>query len=54
MERLWWTAVEMVLVEFLHTPQHLSDFLCEPDPAYTRIIEEGCEHLPFPASVPFA
>ncbi|WP_329528303.1 SMI1/KNR4 family protein [Streptomyces sp. NBC_01462] len=49
MERLSWMAVEMVLAESLHAPQHLSDFLYEPDPACTRIIEESCERLPFPA-----
>lgn len=49
MERLSWMAVEMVLAESLHAPQHLSDFLYEPDPEYTRILEESCEYLPFPA-----
>ncbi|MEY2242383.1 SMI1/KNR4 family protein [Streptomyces sp. BF23-18] len=48
MERLSWMAVEMVLAESLHAPQHLSDFLYEPDPEYTRILEESCEQLPFP------
>ncbi|MHA6758426.1 SMI1/KNR4 family protein [Streptacidiphilus sp. PAMC 29251] len=49
MEHLSWMAVEMVLAESLHAPQHLSDFLYEPDPEYTRILEENCEQLPFPA-----
>jgi hypothetical protein len=49
MERLSWMAVEMVLAESLHAPQHLSDFLYEADPEYTRILEESCELLPFPA-----
>jgi hypothetical protein len=49
MERLSWMAVEMVLAESLHAPQHLSDFLYEPDPGYTQILEEHCEQLPFPA-----
>ncbi|MEU2619547.1 SMI1/KNR4 family protein [Streptomyces sp. NPDC007157] len=49
MERLSWMAVEMMLAESLHAPQHLTDFLYEPDPEYTRIIEESCEPLPFPA-----
>ncbi|MEU9444487.1 SMI1/KNR4 family protein [Streptomyces sp. NPDC048304] len=49
MERLSWMAVEMVLAESLHAPQHLSDFLYEPDPEYTQILEENCEPLPFPA-----
>ncbi|MET8639373.1 hypothetical protein [Streptomyces sp. NPDC004680] len=48
MERLSWMAVEMVLAESLHAPQHLSDFLYEPDPEYTRILEESCEQLSFP------
>ncbi|MET9048323.1 SMI1/KNR4 family protein [Streptomyces sp. NPDC004362] len=48
-ERLSWMAVEIVLAESLHAPQHLSDFLYEPDPEYTRILEENFEHLPFPA-----
>ncbi|MFE3166077.1 SMI1/KNR4 family protein [Streptomyces sp. NPDC059224] len=48
MERVSWMAVEMVLAESLHAPQHLSDFLYEPDPETPRIIEESCEQLPFP------
>ncbi|MGW5258891.1 SMI1/KNR4 family protein [Streptomyces sp. NPDC004012] len=48
MDRLSWMAIEMVLAESLHAPQHLSDFLYEPDPEYTRILEESCEPLPFP------
>ncbi|WBO69057.1 SMI1/KNR4 family protein [Streptomyces camelliae] len=49
MERLSWMAVEMVLAESLHAPQHLSDFLYEPDHEYTRVLEECCELLPFPS-----
>jgi hypothetical protein len=49
MDRLSWTAVEMVLAESLHAPEHLSDFLYEPDPEYGQILEESCEQLPFPA-----
>jgi len=40
MEGLSWMAVEMVLAESLHAPQHLGDLLYEPDPEYTRIIEQ--------------
>lgn len=49
MERLSWTAVEMVLAESLHAPEHLSDFLYEPGPEYTQVLQDSFEQLPFPA-----
>ncbi|MGW7529674.1 hypothetical protein [Streptomyces sp. NPDC054783] len=49
MDRLSWMAVEIVLAASLHAPQHLSDFLYEPDPEYAQIGEESCGRLPFPA-----
>jgi hypothetical protein len=48
MGRLSWTVVEIVLAESLQAPQHLSDFLYEPDPAYAQILEDHFEELPFP------
>ncbi|MEU6343375.1 SMI1/KNR4 family protein [Streptomyces sp. NPDC046977] len=49
MEHLSWMAVEMVLAECLHAPEHLSDFLYEPDPGYTQVIKRSYVELPFPA-----